>query len=205
MKKLSVFAMLVIIGTSVAVAASLAVPWFVDNAAPKSGIPHADKGVTGLINLKSNRTDTVTCKIAYYSQEGYFLGPPDDGVSNTFTIAPRSALAFRPVISDPDPTVCGAIGSEAPCPTGTTNSANNGGQEGWQGFKVPNRPTSVDGAPIPGSDDGEGNEVVDVKKNGSITISWAGDPTDVQGFTAYFQTSAERLTMSYAHLLPTGI
>lgn len=204
MKKLSVFALLVVVGTSVAVAASLAVPWFVDNAAAKNGIPGAAKGVTGIVTLKSNRTDTVTCSIAYFTQEGYFLGPlaPD----NTFTIAPLSALAFRPVVSDPDPTV-GPDG----LPTTTPNTDNAGGQEGYQGWKVPDRPKSVSGAPIPGSDDGQGNEVIDTKSNGSCTISWIGGAQDIQGQVAYFQTAeqtvgstTQHLTMSYAHLLPPG-
>ncbi|HNR31868.1 MAG TPA: hypothetical protein PKI11_13345 [Candidatus Hydrogenedentes bacterium] len=204
MKKLSVFAVLVIIGTSVAVAASLAIPWFVDNAPAKNGIPGTVAGVTGIVTLKSNRTDTVTCSVAYFTQEGYFLGPlaPD----NTFTIAPLSALAFRPVLSDPDQT----IGPDG-LPTTTPNTANAGGQEGYQGWLVPDRPKSSDGAPIPGSDDGQGNEVVDTKSNGSCTISWVGGDQDIQGQIAYFQTARKDIagittttTMSYAHLLPPG-
>lgn len=207
MKKLSVFALMVICAASVAVAASMGVPWFVDNAPALSGIPQATKGVTGIVTLKSNRTDTVVCTIAYYSQEGYFLGPVTD---NTFSIAPLSSCAFRPVLDDPDTTVCGTAPNYVACPPDALNNANAGGQEGLQGVLVPNRPRSVDDAtPIPGSDNGSGEEVVDTKKNGALTISWVGGERDVQGQVAYFQTSqlanGDKLTMSYAHLLPPGI
>jgi hypothetical protein len=203
MKKLSLFALMVIFGTSVAMAASLAIPWFVDNAPVKNSIPGTTPGVTGVITLKSNSTDTVVCTIEYYSQEGWFLGP--QAPNNTFAIAPLSSLAFRPVQADPDPTVTtDGGGNFVAMPAGQTNTANAGGQEGLQGVLVPDRPRSVNDQPIPGSDDGNGNQVVDTKKNGSITIRWNGGDTLIQGQVAYFQTAAGGVTMSYAHLLPPG-
>ena len=102
MKKLGLIAMVAVFGASMAFAASLAVPWFVDGAPAKAKIPPS-VGVTSIVYLKSNVTDTLTLSIEYYNQAGAFLGPvaPD----NTFTIAPSSALAFRPVVVDPDTTV----------------------------------------------------------------------------------------------------
>ena len=210
MKKLSVFALLVVCGTSLAVAASLAVPWFVDNAAAKNNLPGVNSGETGIVFLKSNRTDTVVCTIAYYSAEGWFLGPDGlEGRKNTFSINPLSALAFRPTIEDPDGTVCGTSGNWRPC-VPADGTPNIGGLEGLQGVNVPDRPRSVDTAtPIPGSDDGQGNEVIDRKKNGSIVISWQGGDKDVQGQVSYYATVKEangsRITLSTAHLLPPGI
>lgn len=216
MRKFSVFALMVICAASVAVAASMGVPWFVDNAGSAVGVPQSKNGVTGMVTLKSNRTDTVVCTIQYFSQEGYFLGPPAD--RNTFTIAPLSALLFRPTANDPDVTVCGAPGSYRSCVgEELPNTANAGGQEGLQGVLVPNRPRSDEDDTtdlLPGSDDGSGNEVWDTKKNGSLTISWvASGPNgdkEVQGQVAYFQTTGmpgnanSKVTMSYAHLLPPG-
>ena len=49
MKKLSVVAVALMLGTGIAVASSLAIPWFVDTAPRFNGIPGAQDGVTGLI------------------------------------------------------------------------------------------------------------------------------------------------------------
>jgi hypothetical protein len=179
LKKYLVSALAVTLGTSMAFAASLGVPFFVDNAEPAADIPHkasvigTNNRVTTLITLRSNVATTLTCSIQYYDVEGSLLGP--FGAGSTFTIAPKSSLAFRPVAHDP-----GRDGSNVVIP---------GGQEGPQGVLVPNRPTS------------------DGKKNGSCIITWTGAATDVQGYMAYLQTSrsnGETLTMSYAHLLPDG-
>jgi len=176
MKKLGIIALTMAVGSGMAFAASLSVPWFVDNAPVANGIPGQSKGVTGLITLKSNRTDTITCSIAYFAPDGTALGP-SAAEGNTFTIAPLSALAFRPVAFDP--------------------ATTPGGQEEAQGLAVPDRPMVPDSSGKTG-------------KNGSITIEWAGDPTDVQGQVAYFQTTTDPntgapLTFSYSHLLPPGL
>lgn len=175
MKKLGIIALTMAVGSGMAFAASLSIPWFVDNAPAANGIPGKNPGVTGIITLKSNRTDVVTCSIAYFAPDGTALGP-SASEGNTFTIAPLSALAFRPVVEDP----------------GTVA----GGQEAAQGLAVPDRPQVPDASGKIG-------------KNGSITIEWAGDPTDVQGQIAYFQTSPDpstgaTVTFSYSHLLPPG-
>lgn len=121
MKKLGILALTAVFCASV-YASSLAVPWFVDNAPAGNFVPGKANGVTGVIILKSNRTDTLTCSIAYFSAEGQELGPfaPD----NTFEIAPLSSLSFRPVENDP--------------------SSTPGGQEGAAAVLVPDRPRNVD-------------------------------------------------------------
>jgi hypothetical protein len=125
MKKLGILALTLALGVGTAFAASVGVPWFVDNAGLGLGIPHNSSGssVTGIITLKSNRTDDLVCEIAYYSAEGVFLGP--NPPNNTFVIAALSSLAFRPVANDP--------------------SSTPGGQENPNsGALVPNRPRNVD-------------------------------------------------------------
>jgi hypothetical protein len=211
MKKLAVITALVLVGAGVAYASSLSVPWFVDNANNAAGIPHdfsntpRQSQVTGVVTLKSNRTDNLTCEITYFTQEGYRLGPfaPD----NTFNINALSALAFRPVACDPDATVTALLCDDNA--DGTADRAGgNGGQEGLAGALVPDRPISINNAPIPGAVDDQGQPLVDTKKNGAIVIEWQGDDTDVQGQVAYFQTSlvnGARVTYSYSHLLPPGV
>ena len=63
-----------------------------------------------------------------------------------------------------------------------------GGMESEKALLVPNRPRDVD-----------------TKKNGSCTVEWVGDPTDIQGQVSYMWANGTTLqTMSYAHLLPPG-
>ena len=191
MRKLSFAALVVLVGTGVAFAASLAVPWFSDSLPANVGVPVAPavgkSGSMNLIYLKSNVDTTLVCYITYYNADGVMLGPFPP--NNSFTIAPRSALAFRPCAYDPDSTV-----------------QNGGvrGQEGGQGVLVPDRPISPnDTTPIPGVG------IVDTKRNGSCTIEWIGGPNDVQGanvnFITVFNTDGSRTTLSYGHLLPPGL
>jgi hypothetical protein len=136
MKKLIALAVLVAAG--VAFASSLSVPWFVDQTATNTGLPPVDQAVTlGLVYLHNNQTGTVTCQIAYYTQDGYPLGP--EAPNNTFTITTSSTMAFRPVASD-------------------LYDANHlFGQEGPSGALVPNRPKT---ASIPGGNKNNGSLVV---------------------------------------------
>ncbi|HOK08985.1 MAG TPA: hypothetical protein PLT82_06215 [Candidatus Hydrogenedens sp.] len=186
MRKLSFAALLILLGTGVAFASSLAIPWFADNAPQYNGLPGKASGATNLVYLKSNVDTTVTCYITYYNADGVCLGPFPP--NNSFTIAPRSALAFRPCVYDPDATAGG----------------QHGGMEGGQGVLVPDRPLSPDNStPIPGVG------IVDTKTNGSATIEWIGGPNDIQGANTNFVTvvnpDGSKVTLSYGHLLPPGI
>ena len=180
MKKLSIIAITLMIGTSVVFASSMAVPWFVDNGPTASGSPAASDGTVTLITLKNTLGTTVDCTITYYNAAGDDLGPANDAISNTFAIAPLSSLAFRPVQYDP--------GNSVP----THGVAN--GQEGSQGYLVPDRPRDVD-----------------TKKNGSATIRWEGPPSQVQGQVSFQQigtptgSNGTRVMQAWGHLLPAGV
>ncbi|MBW7864555.1 MAG: hypothetical protein H3C30_09110 [Candidatus Hydrogenedentes bacterium] len=186
-KVLFVMAMVLLGGASFA--ASIAVPWFYDELETDVGYPLAKNTSVGYVYLKSNADVTLVCTIGYYNGDGDFLGP--FAPLNTFTIAPKSALAFRPCANDPSLAAGGTAG----------------GQEGGQGVLVPNRPRSVDTVtPIPGTN------VVDRRRNGSITIEWeapAGTPADkgkslIQG--SYVGVGRQdNVVVSYGHLLPSGV
>lgn len=126
MKKLSLVVVALLIGAGIAYASSISIPWFVDQADAGAGWPPVDRTTT-LIYLKSNVDEVVTCEITYFSEDGVNLGP--EFPANTFTINPKSAVAFRPVVADPIGTL----------PGGTTL-----GLEGAQGLAVPDRPRDVD-------------------------------------------------------------
>ncbi len=98
MKKLIVLTVLAVAG--LAFASSLSVPWFVDLPATNVGCPPATSPTTmGLVFLHNNQTGTITCQIAYFTQDGYPLGP-SAAAGNTFTIPTNSTMAFRPVAKD---------------------------------------------------------------------------------------------------------
>lgn len=190
MRSLGVIALAVLGGTTFAVASSLGVPWFVDGAPAANFIPGITRGVTGIVYLKSNVAYPLTCSIEYYSQTGVPLGPANNASladqNNSFVIPPNASVAFRPVRTDPDTVP--------------------GGQESPLAVLVPNRPNV--GVNAARATVGQAN---DGKDNGSITISWTGDPTDVQGTFVYYQTfipgsgdARFPSTMSYGHLLPAG-
>ena len=204
MKKLSIIAITLMIGTSVVFASSVAVPWFVDNGPTASGSPASSDGVMTLITLKNTMGTTAECTITYYNAAGFPLGPfgiedEDTGGEvgdNTFSIAPLSSLAFRPVQDDP--------GNSVP----VVGAA--GGQEGSQGVLVPNRPMGVVTEEAIEGDGGQ-DAVVDNKKNGSATISWTGPASQVQGQVAFQQigtptgSNGTRVMQAWGHLLPAGV
>jgi hypothetical protein len=187
MKKMSV--VLIMLLGSIAFASSVSIPWYVDNAPANTGLPPTSDGALSIIFLKSTVNHILTCEIAYYNADGVPLGPQSP--NNTFTINPLSAVGFRPVCDDP------ILGLTSPA--GVTGT--NGGQEGVSGVVIPNRPRSANATTaIPGS------TVIDVKKNGSITISWFGadaSATDLQGSQMAWAKGGTTV-VSFSHLLPPG-
>ena len=127
MKKLGFFAVMLMVGASVAFASSISVPWFIDNAANGTAMDPGPQLTASLIYLKNNSSEPTVCWIAYNAQDGTWLGPdPNAGENTTFVIAPNSTMLFRPVaVNDSD--------------------LNNGGQEiDTAGALVPDRPRDVD-------------------------------------------------------------
>lgn len=229
MKKLTIAAIIMVVGASIAFGYSLGVPWFADNADEGNDIPGFDLGYTSLVTLKNNMNYTMTCRILYFNQGGVALGPW--APNNTFTLAPFSSAAFRPVKTDPDTaTAYPPWDSRA-----GTKPTKIGGQEGNQAVLVPNRPRSQnDSDPIKAADwtvenpkyvlnPFDGNKpLIDKKQNGGIQISWdGGHDKSIQGQYASFLTAVDQtkrnpytstpnlardpvVTMSYGHLLPPG-
>ena len=107
MKKLGLLAAAVCIGTTVAVASTVSIPWFVDNAPAGNKIPGLAEGVTGIVTLKSNLDTDLVCEIFYFTQSGVSIGPGGNTTladsTNTFILPARASLAFRPAVPTPDP------------------------------------------------------------------------------------------------------
>ena len=184
MKKFYVLGMVLMGAACFAFAASLSVPWFVDDGnIPGKLPPVAGKGQVGIVYLHNNLNEDVVCSIAYYSSIGHFMGPAGDDPT-TFAIPALSTIAFRPGCDDP------ALGF------------GSGGQETAIARAVPNRPTAAPvGLPY--------IEAVDKPKNGSIVIQWTqGGAQTVQGFLMQAQnadgTATGRVT-TWGTLLPPGL
>ncbi len=149
MKKYAVAVLILAVCAGFAFASTVKVPWYVDSANPETGNPPSSK-VLGMVTLTSNADETVTCKVYYYDAGGTDVGHDvthhgtETAMDNTFLIAPRSSLAWRPVQYDPSALV----------ETGKT------GQEGPQGVVVPDRNTS----------DGKKNGSIVVEWTGDVDL-----------------------------------
>ena len=177
MKKMVLTLGLVVIASS-AFAASLSVPWFVDNAPNAVGpIPSGAVGSVAVVYLHNNYDKDVLCRITYYSE----LGVKQDfasGVSDTFVIPALSTINFRPVaVND----------------TGTLP------QESAAGAAVPDRPTDT---AIPGNDGKKnGSLVIEWAVPDDV------DPAQGNGMINGIVTQARRDAngfFTWGTLLPTG-
>lgn len=177
MKKFAMIAMLLV--GSVALAASLNVPWYADNSPAGAGIPPSSGALT-LVGLHNNLSTSIECDIMYYAADGTPLDQANDADSrlycwapdyHTFVIAPNATIQFRPVEHDP--------------------STSPGGQESASGMLVPNRPRFDNGDP----------EGWTLKKNGSIVVTWSGEGWMVQGRVAEYRPTGQGMA---AFLLPAG-
>ena len=109
MKKLLVAALALVVGTTMAFAASINVPQFLDSGLNDSNWPpqgeSADNGLLpgwpnrkSIISLHNNLSTNLLCTIEYRDSNGFGNGPV--GV-NTFVIPAASTVSFRPFGTDP--------------------------------------------------------------------------------------------------------
>ena len=123
MKKFAMVAITLVIGTGVAFASSMGLPWYVDNA-PNNAFGSAFTGILSLVFLHNNTDETMTVSIEYFRQDGKGIGPKEaDG--NTFTVDPNASIAARLARDD-------------------TDIARGGQEDPVAGGLVPNRPFDPD-------------------------------------------------------------
>ena len=163
MKKVAMITLLAI--GSIAMAASVSVPWFLDSGPTGAGIPPSS-GAVSIVALHNNLDTPVTLSIMYYSDDGTELTGLDDPLIggdrdyvwasdyNTFVITANATVQFRPVAQDPVPLI---------------DPLNPLGLESASGIVVPDRPRY-----------GAGTSTA--KKNGSLAVSWVtGGPDGATG------------------------
>ncbi len=174
MKKLMVIALAVAVG-GIAFASSLSVPWFIDLGPVANKLPPLNDGSVGLVYLHNNLSEQVTCSIEYFTAAGNSVGPA--APNNTFVIAPKASIGFRPVASDP-------------------NSAPGGQENVDAGWLVPDRPLDTT---IPGND-GKGNGSLVV-----TWLGGPNDVQGVYTYQQTITRSGEPRMISFGHLLPPGV
>ena len=178
MKKGIVVALALVLGAT-AYAATLGVPWFMDNAPAFSGLPPNTAGICGMVFLHNNMSYRMECSIEYFTQLGDTIGPASN---NTFGISPKASIGFRPVAYDP----------------GTTP----GGQESAEAAKVPDRPSGT----VPPNDGKKNGSLVISWTGGDKDVQgfYMQGQTATQNTSSSNTTPLYKL-MGFAHLLPPGL
>ncbi|HOZ47095.1 MAG TPA: hypothetical protein PLO37_02175 [Candidatus Hydrogenedentes bacterium] len=165
MKKLALIMCLAVGGF--ALAHSLSVPWFIDNAAKNTGLAPAS-GTCGIVALHNNMQVPMECWIEYFAPDGTPLDYKDtvgdvhtdwedsgrfptlesylparkfiwSPTFYTFVLKPNETVGFRPVSFDPEPSALGATANGETVTEADASTSFNG-QEGFTGVVVPNRP-----------------------------------------------------------------
>jgi hypothetical protein len=93
MKKTWVVAAIMFVGFGVAMAASMQVPFFLDDAS--AGYPPTD-GTASFIGLKNTTMSDIVCTVTYTDASGNSATP----AANTFVLPANSSLSWRPTIND---------------------------------------------------------------------------------------------------------
>lgn len=98
MKKLVVIATVMVIGTGAALAASLNVPFFLDNA-PADGLFPPTTNTKFFIGLKNTTGGAIVITIAYQDASG----ADQTGITGntTFSLGAGESISYRPGVSDP--------------------------------------------------------------------------------------------------------
>ncbi len=179
MKKLAIMALVLTMGFMVSVeagAASVGIPWFVDNAGTAVRVPPTDGGVVTLIYLNNGAAGDVECMITYFTQDGVDIGPTSN---NTFEIPASSTVAFRPVADDP--------------------ASVTGGQESEVARAIPNRPLGTVG----GNDNKKNGSAKIVYNDAGGKITGKSE-TFQHALADPAATAKGYATISHAYLLPAG-
>lgn len=118
MKKLALFASVVMLGVLTAGAGTLGVAGFSDGAGSTNSqlFPANGQFAASFIQLKNNTGSTQTYSVLYYANDGTNRTP----AANSFTIPAFAARGWRPVATDANE----GVGSTIPNATGTAGAGS---------------------------------------------------------------------------------
>lgn len=102
MKKIAIFAVVLVLGTGVAFASSLNVPFFLDNAAPLGGSLAPSSGSVTFIGIKNTTSSDIVITLTYFVRNN---DPNDSGFITTdpatAILSANQGLGWRPGSDDP--------------------------------------------------------------------------------------------------------
>ncbi|HRI86906.1 MAG TPA: hypothetical protein PLJ47_14845 [Candidatus Hydrogenedentes bacterium] len=114
MKKLAMFAAVVMFGVVAASAGTLGVASFSDGGGATGTNLFPTSLAATFLALKNNQSTTSTYTVLYFGLDGTNRTP----AANTFTVAGNAARGWRPVATDPNE----GVGSTVPNATGTAGA-----------------------------------------------------------------------------------
>lgn len=97
MKRAAAIALVLLMGTGAALAASLNVPFFLDNAATGQGFPHAT-GIMFFVAIKNTTGAPIVVTVNYFDPNGNAIN--DAGRTTQYLIGGQG-VSFRPRFDDP--------------------------------------------------------------------------------------------------------
>ena len=160
MKKLLVAALALVIGTTMAFAASINVPQFLDSGLNDGHWPpqgeSADNGLLpgfpnrkSIISLHNNLPTNILCVVVYRDSDGKANGPVG---GNTFVIPANSTTSFRPYGTDP------GLGDPASVPNASRPASSTLGESaaGSATIQWGGSPTDIQGRLVESGPGGEG-------------------------------------------------
>ena len=113
MKKFAVFAGVMVLGATVALASSLSVPFFLDRVAAGSGFPPNDNNAATFheatfVGIHNNLSVDLVVEIDYFDAGQNGTVDQQTPSPNTFLLPANASFSFRPVQHDPATEVGGA-------------------------------------------------------------------------------------------------
>ena len=108
MKKFVVFAAVMIAVTGIAVASSLSVPFFLDNA-PADGTFPPSAGNAAFIGIHNNTSSDIDVSIDYFDAGQDGTVDQQTPAVTSFVLPANSSFSFRPVADDPTTEVAAAV------------------------------------------------------------------------------------------------
>ncbi len=96
MKKIAILSAVMLVGTGIAFASSLTVPFFLDSGVAVSGSLTPSSGSSTFIALKNNTEGEIEVFVTYTRNDGSDVTPD----ANSFTLLANQTLGFRPFVDD---------------------------------------------------------------------------------------------------------
>lgn len=144
MRKFAAVAAVMVLGAGVALASSLNVPFFLDNA-PADGAVPPTSGTKSFIALHNNLSVAIEVAVDYFDAGGDGTVNQQTPSPNTFILPANATFSFRPKANDPTAEAAGAAVPNMPGPENAGSAVISwtvGGDQAIQGRASQVNPSS---------------------------------------------------------------